>query len=219
MIGAEDVALFSQPSDFSWILELNGECWLVDTGSSGLALCGYCKLRMDRGGYDRRRNTCKGVVRVISETEDETCILGFRNWSGKALNRFVEIKAHYSSVTSLKWISGHHQDGWIDVDAVLRVEGAEMVEFEMYLPEADNRTETKIIDFLYHSDPIASVTLVRGKVNRVAIPTCMAKQDSIELLIECEYAEDVPSNRDARLLGCVVTKVGLIEGAMDPNPL
>lgn len=211
------ISLFSRPSDFSWIIDINGECWLVETGKSGLTLCGYCKLSIDPDGYDRRRDACKGLVRVVSETPQQTCVLGFSNWSGSLLNRFVEIKAQYTSIKSAKWVSGYHEDGWIDVDAVLRVEGAEMVEVEMYLPGEDDRIGAKTLDILYHSEPITSVELVRGQVQRVLIPTAMAKQDSVELLIESEYAEDLQGTGDERLLGCVVTDVRLVEQGADPG--
>ncbi len=203
------VTLFSRPSDASWIVDIDGEAWLVETGKSGLVLCGYCKVRVDSKGYDDRRDTCRGFLRVLSEAPNETCILGFSNWSGEPLNRFVELKAQYRTASSVKWISGRHNDQWIDVDAVLRVEGASSIEIKAYLPAGHDRMDTKTVDVFCNGDRITSAELRRGEPLRIVVPTQMATQDSVELLIESEYAEDLQGSSDERLLGCVVTDVKL----------
>ena len=209
-IDASTVLLFSRPSDYSWIADIDGVYWLVETGKSGLILCGYCRLSVDSTEYNKRRDLCQGIVRVVQERDDETCILGFSDWSGETLNRFVEVRAKPLIHKSAKWVSGYNPDGWIDVDAVLRVEGAKAIELELFLPEVEEPHAIKSLEFLFHGETISSVELTRGEVQRVYVPTAMAATDSIEILIESEYAEDTHGTGDERLLGCVVTGVSLV---------
>lgn len=99
-------------------------------------------------------------------------------------------------------ISGYHDDGWLEIEAYLTIEGRGRTSLQLFLPNK-NLNSKKMVDLLINGDHVRC-EVARGEVTSIILPGTDAREWKVAILTE-EQEEEVEF--DERRLGCVLKDI------------
>lgn len=190
-----------------WHLLHAKKTWLVQSPVDAGVLCGYFPITVTKN--DDLGSVPDGRL-VIVKAMETSIRLNYVDFQGKPIDGYNEETLDISPIPKghITCEDGLHSDGWLEVTSIFKYNRIGSIEFQVYLPEANQNTP-KQVSLIINDTDINQVALRRGKLTqfKANIPSDQIYEGTISLKMD---SREVSTNSgDQRDLGAVLVKINV----------
>lgn len=199
----DDPRLLFRPATGDWYIE-HGDRWHRAERDSDIdALLGLLPVEVIEEDRLTTEVSPGDLVRVVGDITDPS--LEFLGSYGEQVRKAVNLVPLLTRVVA-EWEEGAHDDGWIETNAVIRLDGARQCWLEVFLPERDDTADKELaVQVTQGRRVVVDVHhLHRGTTTRVDLFRSRHAARGVEVTLHSSFAEPVD---DERPLGFQLVRV------------